>query len=100
MTCYSVLAITPTDEAWIPDYVASATSLVIQHGGNYLARTAAHERLEGQGDEVGLRVIIEWPSKEAAKAFMNDPAYAPLLAVRAAGSTSHHILIEGKDDLA
>ena len=37
---------------------------------------------------------------DAAKAFMNDPAYAPLLASRHAGSISHHVLIDGVDDLA
>ena len=100
MAYYSVLAVTPTDEAWIPDYVAPATALVAQHGGKYLARTASHERLEGEGEDAALRVIIEWPSKAAAESFMNDPAYRPYLEARTAGSTSHHFLIEGKDDLA
>ena len=31
---------------------------------------------------------------------MNDPEYAPHLKARANGSTSHHYLIEAKDDLA
>jgi uncharacterized protein (DUF1330 family) len=42
-----------------------------------------------------MRVIIEWPSKEAAKAFMADAEYAPHLAARTKGSVSHHNLIEG-----
>ena len=88
MAYYSVLAVTPTSEDWIPDYVGPATALVAQHGGKYLARTASHERLEGEGDDAALRVILEWPSKEAAVAFMNDPAYRPLLEARTAGSIS------------
>jgi uncharacterized protein (DUF1330 family) len=100
MSHYSVLAVTPTDDAWIPGYIAPVGELVAKHGGFYLARTASHERLEGEGDAVGLQVIIEWPSEAAAKAFMNDPAYAAHLAARTAGSVSHHILIAGKDDLA
>ena len=100
MPYYSVVAVTPTSEDWIPDYVEPATTLVAQHGGKYLARTANHERIEGEGEDAALRVIIEWPSKEAAVAFMNDPAYAPHLQARTAGSDSHHFLIEGKDDLA
>ena len=99
MTFYSVLAVTPTNEDWIPDYIAPANALVAQHGGKYLARTANHERLEGRGEDAALRIIIEWPSKEAAVAFMNDPAYQPYLKARTAGSNSHHYLIEGKDDL-
>jgi uncharacterized protein (DUF1330 family) len=47
-----------------------------------------------------LRIIIEWSSREAAQAFMSDPAYVPHLKAGTAGSNSHHFLIEGKDDLA
>ena len=100
MAYYSVLAVTPTSEDWTPGYVGPVTALVAKHGGKYLARTASHERLEGEGEDAALRVIIEWPSKEAAEAFMSDSAYRPHLEARTAGSNSHHFLIEGKDDLA
>jgi len=100
MTYYSVLAVTPTTEVWIPEYISTANALVAKHGGKYLARTSIHERMEGKGEGAALRIIIEWPSKEAAKAFMSDPEYVPHLKARTAGSNSHHFLIEGKDDLA
>jgi len=100
MTYYSVLEVTPTSEDWIPDYIEPANRLVAQHGGKYLARTSSHERLEGEGAGAALRIIIEWPSKAAAVAFMSDPDYVPHLHARTEGSTSHHFLIEGKDDLA
>ncbi|MGI9232857.1 MAG: DUF1330 domain-containing protein [Woeseiaceae bacterium] len=100
MTYYSVLEVTPTNDDWVADYIGPANALVAHHGGRYLARTASHERLEGAGDDVALRIIIEWPSKEAAVAFMSDPGYVPHLKARTAGSNSHHFLIEGKDDVA
>ncbi|MEM8609639.1 MAG: DUF1330 domain-containing protein [Myxococcota bacterium] len=100
MTYYSVLAVTPTQEDWVPGYIAVSNALVSKHGGEYLARTASHERLEGEGQDAALRIVIRWPSKEAAVAFMNDPDYTPHLAARTAGSNSMHFLIEGKDDLA
>ncbi len=50
--------------------------------------------------DAALRIVIEWPSAEAAKNFMNDPGYVPHLKERTAGSVSHHYLIEAKDDLA
>ena len=100
MAYYSVLAVTPTSNEWIPSYIGPANHLVAQHGGKYLARTANHERLEGEGEGAALRILIEWPSKEAALAFMSDPSYKPHLEARTAGSVSHHFLIEGKDDLA
>ncbi len=100
MTYYSILAVTPTSEDWIPDYIAAVTTLVAQHGGKYLARTASHQRLEGEGEDAALRILIAWPSKEAALTFLKSAAYAPFLAARTAGSISHHFLVEGKDDLA
>ena len=100
MICYSVLAVTPTTQDWIPDYIEPANALVATHGGRYLTRTASHERLEGEGEDAALRIVIEWPSREAATSFMNDPEYLPHLEARTAGSISHHFLIEGKDDLA
>ena len=100
MKCYSVLAVTPTSEEWIPGYVDEATKLLAKHGAKILARTASHERLEGEGEGAAVRAIIEWPSKEAATAFMSDPGYLPHLKARLAGSSSHHFLIEGRDDFA
>ena len=100
MTYYSVLAVTPTSDDWIPGYIGPANKLVAQYGGKYLARTANHERLEGEGEDAALRIVIEWPSREAAQNFMNDPEYVPHLKARTAGSNSHHFLIEAKDDLA
>ena len=100
MAYYSVLEVTPKNENWIADYLPAANKLVTQHGGTYLARTTNHERLEGNGDDPALRIVIEWPSKEAAHAFMSDPGYVPHLEARTQGSVSHHVLIEGKDDLA
>jgi len=99
MTYFSVLAVTPTNKDWIPDYLEPANRLVSKHGGSYLARTSSHERLEGQSEDAALRIIIQWPSKEAVLAFMSDPEYVPHLKARTAGSVSHHFLIEGKDDL-
>ena len=100
MAYYSVLDVTPTREDWIPDYIEPANRLVAKHGGKYLARTSSHERMEGQGDGAVLRIIIEWPSKEAAVAYINEPEYVPHLQARTEGSVSNHYLIEGKDELA
>ncbi|EKP0307474.1 DUF1330 domain-containing protein [Aeromonas veronii] len=100
MTYYSVLDVTPTTDAWIPDYIGPANALVAQYGGKYLARTTNHEQLEGSTQPAELRIVIQWPSREAALGFMNDPDYVPHLKERTAGSVSHHYLIEAKDDLA
>ncbi|EDL55724.1 DUF1330 domain-containing protein [Vibrio mediterranei] len=98
-TYYSVLEVTPTSQDWVSDYIGPANKLVAKYGGKYLARTNHHERLEGEREDPALRIIIEWPSHQAAKDFMNDPEYLPHLTSRTKGSVSHHALIEAKDDL-
>lgn len=100
MTAYSILAVTPTEDSWIPDYIGPANALVAKHGGKYLARTATHEQVEGEDSPSALRIVIEWPNAEAAKAFMADPDYVPHLKARTAGSQSFHFLVEGQDDFA
>lgn len=100
MTAYSVLAVTPKNDSWIEEYLPTANRLVKQHGGKYLARTSEHEQIEGDPREAALRIVIEWPSIEAARAFENDPEYKPHLEARLANSDSFHYLIVGKDDLA
>lgn len=97
---YSVLEVTPTNDEWVADYIGPANKLVAQYGGKYLARTNHHETLEGDREAPALRIVIEWPSRQAAVDFMNDPQYVPHLNARTAGSISHHALIEAKDDLA
>ena len=100
MTYYSVLEVTPTSEDWIPGYLPTANAVLAKHGGKYLARTTRHDQIEGDARAAALRILIEWPSKEAADAFMADPDYVPHRTARQAGSDSFHWLIEGKDDLA
>lgn len=100
MTYYSVLNVTPTSEEWIPEYIPNASKLVAKHGGKYLSRTVTHEQIEGTDASAAVRVIVEWPSKEAATAFMKDPGYIPFLEMRTTGSISEHFLLAGQDDMA
>lgn len=96
-TYYSVLEVTPTTQEWIPNYLEAASKLVSKHGGQYIAQSSEHEILEGDGDNPAIRVIIRWPSRQAAISFMQDPEYAPHLEARTAGSISRHALVEGND---
>jgi len=100
MIYYSVLDVTPTSNTWASEYVEPANRLVAKYGGKYLARTGNHEQLEGQSKAPTLRVVIHWPSKEAAINFMNDPEYLPHLKARTEGSISNHYLIEGLDEIS
>jgi uncharacterized protein (DUF1330 family) len=100
MTAYSILAVTPTDDSWIPGYIEPVGKIIAKHGGKYIARTTNHEQVEGEDQPAALRVILEWPNTQAARDFVTDPDYAPYLEARHNGSTSVHFIIDGKDELA
>ena len=98
MKYYAIVSLNLRNDSWVGDYLPNVTSLVEQHGGNYLARTGNFERVEGdRSSNPDLQVIIEWPSKEAALAFYNDPAYQPYLQSRLAGAGSDFFLVAGED---
>lgn len=100
MSYYSLLDVTPKTRDWMQAYEEVTGPLVKEYGGEYIAKTINHVKLEGknEGYTPTVRVIIKWPSKVAALGFMNDPRYAPHLAARTNGSISNHFLVEGIDE--
>ena len=97
MKYYSVAELTVTDRAWVREYVQNVTPMVEKRGGRYLARTTNIERLEGLRANPQVYLIIEWPSKEAARAFYESEEYRPYLRSRLAGSKGELVLIAGED---
>lgn len=74
-------------------YLAKTIPFIAKHGGRYLTKGGTHEMLEG--DLPTRVVIVEFPNKEAAKAWYNDPGYKPLIPDRHAVTKSTMILIDG-----
>jgi uncharacterized protein (DUF1330 family) len=74
-------------------YLAKTIPFIEKHGGRYLTKGGTHEMLEG--DRPSRVVIVEFPGKEAAKAWYNDPGYQPLIPDRHAVTTSTMTLIDG-----
>lgn len=97
MKCYAVARLNVTDRAWVAEYVAQVTPMVARYGGRYLARTPKFERLEGEGPLPQLMLLIEWPSREAVKAFYDSEEYRPFRQARIAGSVGEFLLVDGED---
>lgn len=83
------------DTAWRAEYAPKTAALVQKHGGKFLVRGGAKESLEGSGKLPVNIVVLEFPNMEKAKAWHNDPDYAPLIKLRQSGSTSELVLVEG-----
>jgi uncharacterized protein (DUF1330 family) len=53
--------------------------------------------LEGAAPDVTNITMIEFPSMERARAWYNDPEYAPMKRLRQAGSQLNFLLVEGSN---
>lgn len=94
MTAYVIVDVTVNDPANYDDYKKLAPVSVAQYGGKYIARGGRTETLEGHWTP-GRLVILEFPSIEQAKAWLNSPEYAPARAMRHAYATTNMVVIEG-----
>jgi len=97
MTVYLIADVKVTDDEWVPSYAASVHDIVQKHGGKYLSRSGNVKTLEGKPLDTTLIALLQFPSAEAAEAFVNDPEYAPHAAARQVGSESRFQLIDDTD---
>jgi uncharacterized protein (DUF1330 family) len=97
MTAYLIADVKVTDDGWVPAYAASVHDIVHKHGGKYLSRSGNVKTLEGKPLDTTLIALLQFPSAEAAEAFVADPEYAPYAAARQGGSDSRFQLIDDTD---
>ena len=97
MKYYSVAQMRITDRAWVASYVEAVTPMVERYGGRYLARTSNIEKWEGEREPLGIALLVEWPSREAAMAFYESDEYRPYRERRIAGCINEFVLIPGED---
>lgn len=97
MTAYVIADIKVIDDSWVPDYAANVLDIVHKHGGRYLARSANITTIEGQDLDTTLVALLQFPSIDAARAFANDPEYAPHRKARQDGSISRLHVIDDTD---
>ena len=97
MSAYLIADIKVTNDLWVPGYAASVHDLVAKHGGKYLSRSGNVKTLEGKPLDTTLIALLQFPSAEAAEAFVADPEYAPYAAARQGGSDSRFQLIDDTD---
>lgn len=94
MSAYVLINITITNPERYADYAKLAPGTVAQYGGRYLARGGRAETLEG-ATPAGRVVVIEFPTSDQAKTWLNSPEYAGPKAIRHSASTSTMFVVEG-----
>lgn len=96
MPAYIIANIHVTDSERYKDYVAAVPALIAKHGGKYRVRGGDSSVLEG-GWATGRLVVIEFPDRDAALGFYEDPAYVPLQSLRQSAAESDVLIVDGVD---
>jgi len=94
MSAYVVAEIEITNPVGYRDYTTTVPATIAKYGGRFLVRGGKAEVLEGEWPE-RRRVIIEFPSLDAAKRWWNSPDYEKPKALRRAHSNGRLLLLEG-----
>jgi uncharacterized protein (DUF1330 family) len=91
---YLVLDLTVNDFPGFRPYMARIPAFIDKHGGQYIVRGVEPTVIEGEWrpDRV---VVIEFPTREEAEAFLNDPDCRALFEIRHATTTSKLLLVDG-----
>jgi uncharacterized protein (DUF1330 family) len=92
--CYLVVDAKATDPERMIEYRRLSSIAVEKFGGRFLVRGGPYEVLEGSWLPQRL-VVIEFDSREKAKAFYDSPEYVAARKVRAGVSSFDMVLVEG-----
>lgn len=91
---YLVVDARSTDPERMVEYRRLSSIAVEKFGGRFLVRGGAYEVLEG-GWQPQRLVVIEFESRERAKAFYDSPEYVAARQARAGVSSFDMVLVEG-----
>jgi uncharacterized protein (DUF1330 family) len=94
MRAYLVLDLAIHDFEGFRPYVAAIPAFIERHVGRYIVQGVQPTVLEGDWRPERL-VVIEFPARENAEAFLNDPDCQDLFRIRHKTTTSKLILVDG-----
>lgn len=94
MKAYLVLDFSVNDFAGFSKYIAEIPAFIARHSGKYIVRGVRPTPIEGDWKPERM-VIIEFPEREKAEAFLSDPQIQDLFKVRHDTTTSKLVLADG-----
>ena len=94
MAAYLIVEIEITDPTEYAEYIRLVPPTIAAFGGRYLARGGHAELLEGE-DPPGRMVVLEFPSAERARSWLESPEYRPARDIRHPAARTRMILVEG-----
>ena len=97
MSAYIIVEIEVTDPVGYEEYKKHAAATVHKYGGKYIVRGGKTEVLEGNWKPKRI-VILEFPTIERAKEWLNCEEYREPRKMRHATAKTNMLVIEGFDD--
>jgi len=94
MKAYLVLDLSVHDFSGFKEYIAEIPAFIARHSGRYIVQGVQPTIVEGDWKPDRL-VILEFPQREHAEAFLSDPEIQDLFKLRHATTTSKLVLVEG-----
>jgi uncharacterized protein (DUF1330 family) len=94
LPAYLIADVDIRDAERYDEYKRKVPALIARHGGEYLVRGGEFEVLEGDWRPTRL-VLFRFPDRKAIHAFMDDPDYAPLIALRHSIAESSLVAVDG-----
>ena len=94
MKAYLVLDLSVNDFGGFKKYIAEIPAFIAKHSGKYIVQGVQPTIIEGDWKPERL-IIIEFPEREKASAFLSDPDIQNLFKVRHATTTSRLVLADG-----
>ena len=94
MKAYLVLDLSVNDFGGFRKYVAEIPAFIAKHSGKYIVQGVVPTIIEGDWKPERV-VIIEFPERAKAEAFLRDPEIQNLFKVRHETTTSKLVLVDG-----
>ena len=95
MSVYGLVELEITNMEGMGPYMEAVPGTIEAHGGKYLVRAGETEVAEGGLGEYPLKVVLEFPSMDAAKGWYNSAEYQEILPHRTANSKCNFVWVEG-----
>lgn len=94
MAVYLIVEIEITDPTEYAEYIKLVPPTIAASGGRYLVRGGHAELLEGENPPKRM-VVLEFPSTERARTWLESPEYRPVHDIRHRAASTRMVLVEG-----
>jgi uncharacterized protein (DUF1330 family) len=92
MTILVLIDLTVHDVPAMSEYETLVTPIMASYGGKPIAKQQQPEVYEGAWSPTWM-VVLEFPTRDAVRAFYDAPEYQPLKAMRNAAATSNGLIV-------